>query len=663
MEANADLEDGHVKEPRWGEDTDYIFYVDPLPKLSEVEHESNARVLAKMLRQKLIYRIKLLTGREPRLRSPGGHYLDPLRSDPAAPYFYEWRFTPEYPGFPLRPLGSWLLSQVKDCNMALDNGDLYLVDVRNPGPRPLPKHKTPVPVPETRITPNGIQNRKRLVGIAEKAFARYIELRTGITSFDIRLILTGNGSAGLAGWRWVFPEAGILTKFPDLNNFWNWTSDEILHALHGLLMKTLRLERYSTEQMQQDEAGAFQQSLIAAAQYRDYESPRLEAANDYDQPTNVDSTAEKQLVAELNAAANLKPNLTPVHHVPSAGHVPSVLHHLDDLVTQFAARSRQWKADWSELQESKKTVQTLRETTSQQASWIGTLEKAVHEIEQLGSAFNESSDVAKTARPNINLPGTTLLGMEASYNREIAELKEQNEELQDIIKNQEEDVQNAVYLQERNRLLEQQLAEKTAEAQSAYEALAALAATSSTKSSGSSTHGHPSTQQRYPPPPAPTSELSQSPDWMASYKVKCDRCRQRKQVCLNPGGPCSRCQKAGSKCTFTQQKYHKDGEVPIAVAKARQATDAASQFLQNAPAYSSPYYNTPQDQYRQQKEVSKGLYSGRHPQQPPYASTPVMSSSTSQVNGSMERVADTMLVSVSKMPAAGISCTSPYPAT
>tara|TARA_R110002060_G_C2113511_1_gene98277 strand:- start:946 stop:1128 length:183 start_codon:yes stop_codon:yes gene_type:complete len=57
MNAGPGYDNGSIKEPRWGEDTDYLFYADPLPKLSEIEHESNARVLAKMLRQKLIYRI------------------------------------------------------------------------------------------------------------------------------------------------------------------------------------------------------------------------------------------------------------------------------------------------------------------------------------------------------------------------------------------------------------------------------------------------------------------------------------------------------------------------------------------------------------------------------------------------------------------------------
>ena len=60
--------------------------------------------------------------------------------------------------------------------MALEKGDLYLVDVRNPGPRPPPNQRVVAAAGASGSvsTPNGIENRKRLVGIAENAFARYI---------------------------------------------------------------------------------------------------------------------------------------------------------------------------------------------------------------------------------------------------------------------------------------------------------------------------------------------------------------------------------------------------------------------------------------------------------------------------------------------------------
>ena len=374
----------------------------------------------------------------------------------------------------------------------------------------------------------------------------------------------------------------------------------------------------------------------------------------------------------MNAAADTAPNLPPVNrgtsliNVPPVNRVtpvstvPSAVHHLDDLVAQLNSRSQQWRADWNELQESKHTIQTLRATTSQQASRIGTLEKALREIEQLGSTSNGTNEVTKIQppvnwQPPVSLQGA-MPGTESSYVREIAELKEQNEELQEIIKNQEEDVQNAVYLQERNRLLEQQLAGLTAESSSTYDTLAALAATNGTPAYNQST------KQLYPAPPKPEPESSLSPDWMASYKVKCDRCRQKKQVCMNPGGPCHKCQKAGRNCTFTLQIYHNAEEVPDAVAKARQANAAASQFLQHRPDYSSPYLNGPQDQYRLQKQVPRGLYSPQPPLQSPYAFVNGMSSSTSQsVTGKMKQIADIMLASASRPPP-GAPYASPYSA-
>ena len=369
----------------------------------------------------------------------------------------------------------------------------------------------------------------------------------------------------------------------------------------------------------------------------------------------------------MNAAADPAPNLPPVNsgtsliNVPPVNRVtpvsivPSAVHHLDDLVAQLNSRSQQWRADWNELQESKHTIQTLCATTSQQASRIGTLEKALREIEQLGSTSNGTNEVTKIQppvnwQPPVSLQGA-MPGTESSYVREIAELKEQNEELQELIKNQEEDVQNAVYLQERNRLLEQQLAGLTT-----YDTLAALAATNGTPAYNQIT------KQLYPAPPKPEPEPSLSPDWMASYKVKCDRCRQKKQVCMNPGGPCHKCQKAGRNCTFTLQIYQNAGEVPDAAAKARQATAAASQFLQHRPDYSSPYLNGPQDQYRLQKQVPRELYSPQPPLQSPYAFVNGMSSSTSQsVTGKMKQIADIMLASASRPPP-GAPYASPYSA-
>ena len=162
---------------------------------------------------------------------------------------------------------------------------------------------------------------------------------------------------------------------------------------------------------------------------------------------------ENLLVAELNSVANAKPK------VLSTSYGPSDTHYLDDLLIQFTNRAKQWKDDWKELLECKEREQSLRATTSEQASRITVLEQALYETEQLGS-FNGASGVAPKVRAPSNLDGA-MNPLEAFYRREIAELNEQNEELQEITKSQEQDVQNTVYLQERNQLLEQQLAEKT----------------------------------------------------------------------------------------------------------------------------------------------------------------------------------------------------------
>lgn len=124
------------------------------------------------------------TGNEPRYRT-GNSTIDPLRSDPGAPYFYEWRFTPNYPGFPLRPLNKWKLEHIRDCNNALESGELYLVDVRKASPRP-PVNGVASSAVGSAGVPNGHQNRKRLVNLTQAAFSKYIG--TCIISYQATMI-------------------------------------------------------------------------------------------------------------------------------------------------------------------------------------------------------------------------------------------------------------------------------------------------------------------------------------------------------------------------------------------------------------------------------------------------------------------------------------------
>ncbi|KAH9215520.1 hypothetical protein DL95DRAFT_523208 [Leptodontidium sp. 2 PMI_412] len=659
METTSGYENGRIKEPHWGEETDFLFSADYLPKLSEVEHESNARVLAKMLRQKLVHRIKLLTGREPRLRSGSGHYLDPLKSDPAPPYFYEWRFTREYPGFPVRPLANWQQYQIKECNAALENGDLYLVDVRNPGPRPPPKQVVAASagIPASVGVPTGHQNRKRLVNIAEAAFSRYIVTETGITSYDYRDVLLGDGSRGLPGWRWIFPTTGMLTKFPVINNFWNWSTDELLQALHALLMKTLRLERFDPSENQDAVARGLPETVSAATQHfvSRHPMPAEPPTNNYQHPIYIESpdpaAAQDQLAAELNAAAQPRASIAPA------------IHDVDDLVTKLTTRSQQWKEDWNQLQESKAREDSLRATNAAQASRIEVLEKALREIETLGSASTAAVQTSQRTKPAASIQDA-INGIQIFYRGEISELKAQNEELKEVIQEQERDVQNAVWLRERNHLLEMQLAEKTAEVSSAHEALAILTgASASSEASSLSANGLANAPAQRPDRPRllPAQPV-QLIDGGTSRGIKCDKCRRGKQSCFNPGGPCARCQKVGDTCTFDMQKdpNGENGELKIseAVAKARMATELASQFLQSRQ-HLSPYATPSQGQSRPQAPSQQSMNSRQVSQ---HASMKCSSSSTPQsVNYNMKRAAADGLASVNKRPATNNSYQTPYP--
>ncbi|CZT11283.1 uncharacterized protein RAG0_15462 [Rhynchosporium agropyri] len=596
-------EDSHVREPYWGPETDYIFEVHPLrlPKLSPVDSESNARVLAKMMRQKLLFEIRKFTGLEPRKRIIGSAYLDPLQPDLTEPHFYEWRFTPEYPGFPLRPLAKWREEETRACHVALKNGDVYLVDPRNPGPRP-PREQGAVPEIGQKIPGSEAHNRQRLVAIAEAAFSKRIVTKTGITLFDYSLVLDGDGSQGLPGWRWKFPKSGIMSKFPELKNFWNWTTEEILHALHALLQNTLTLERLNHSQAHDAGFRVLPQAastaprphntygLMSNESSRLYHNPikppynpikprlpqtcnallvnqnihpidsklqinKPSSAGYYQNPINLETPnqarSEDRFMAHTNAAvAPRHPRHMDITLTPNS-------YTLDNLVTQLSDQSQLWKQDWKDLQASKARERSFAKANDEQATRIGVLEKALSEIERSGIALNGEQTSAQATVPN---GACVITGMEGFYKREISELKAQNEELKEVIQGQEEDFKNAIWLRDRNKELEAQLVEKNKEATSAYEALAVLSSSSAlSRAAGLSTSG------------------------LESSQVKCDRCVRENQFCVNPGGPCGSCRGINKVCTFETSTGIGD-----VLEKARKATESASQFLQRRE-YKSPY--------------------------------------------------------------------------
>ncbi len=82
----------------------------------------------------------------------------------------------------------------------------------------------------------------------------------------------------------------MLTIFPAKISFWSWTTDELLHALLGLLTKNLRLERQSfsidtdMEAGQLEETYQLQQELLALTHYHEMESPESEHAPEIQHP-------------------------------------------------------------------------------------------------------------------------------------------------------------------------------------------------------------------------------------------------------------------------------------------------------------------------------------------------------------------------------------------
>lgn len=161
-----------------------------------------------------------------------------------------------------------------------------------------------------------------------------------------------------------------------------------------------------------------------------------------------------------------------------------------------------------------------------------------------------------------------MKGSETFHSAEVSDLRAQNEELQEVIKYQEIQVQNSEYLRERNRMLEAQLADKTAEASSAYDALAALVGgggpwTSNerqglTNAASSSAYVRTPPNKRvgrpprvfYPRPLLANIKLRPQTEVTHSKVLRCDQCKASMGICEEPGQPCTHCRTAGQMCTF-----------------------------------------------------------------------------------------------------------------
>lgn len=127
---------------------------------------------------------------------------NPYVSDRSEPNYYEWRFSPRYPGFPDRKTSAWTMAQIRECNQALEYADFYVIDVRNPDAKPPPKQgrkSLVATAPQTSTNgpingqssqdpqlhgqddgQNGVRrpgsDRKRLVAVTEAAMRRHISM-------------------------------------------------------------------------------------------------------------------------------------------------------------------------------------------------------------------------------------------------------------------------------------------------------------------------------------------------------------------------------------------------------------------------------------------------------------------------------------------------------
>ncbi|EKD20648.1 uncharacterized protein L3040_006372 [Drepanopeziza brunnea f. sp. 'multigermtubi'] len=577
----------------WGEDTDHLFN-QPGLKWDQQDHrgERARRLLAKFLEQKLIYRIETLIDHSQKISYDGRDCLASVHD------VYEWQFTRDYPGFPQDAMYDWSLKQIRECNNALENGDLSLVDAR----------------PSKLWGEREREDRKRLVDIAEAAFTQYIAGETGSSKFHFKDVLMGNignQAFGLPGWRWIFPDLGLLTSFPpQKNSFGAWSNDEILHALQALLTKSLKLERIhsksdpAAEAQTLQESQRLQQALLEATRNRPMFSldpehrypPRPEFGHDYDDPVSPDSEmayftertsppllkapATKALVNSSSINANMAvpepasgiitaEESLGLNGTPKIASAATNTHGLDDLITLLSERAQKWEADRERLQNYEKRENDLVAQIAVKSTRVAELEAALKRIKDLGEPFSSHSGSGSGTDNFFVRPAnaeSALDAMETFYTGQLADLNAQNEELMEVIADQEIQVKEAVSIRQRNRALEKELAEKTLEASSALKALARFATASGSANSilngrgPNGTSKPPNTGGNYPsgrPPPSqyqpfPGPPVAMLPASNAKMDPRCDRCCKAQYTCQ--GKPCTRCQTDKQACTFNMEE-------------------------------------------------------------------------------------------------------------
>ncbi|PBP19471.1 hypothetical protein BUE80_DR009621 [Diplocarpon rosae] len=646
------------QELQWGEDTDYLFHQDPLPKLTIRPKDTNARVLGRMLRQKLIYRIKLQTGRE--ITNRANQTFNPFISDPNPPQFYAWHFTREYVRFPEGCLSNWSIQDIRDCNNALENGDFYLTDVRYPCSRPSPRSVNSLPFDASQqgllaaklnFKGSRAADRKRLISIAEGAFTNYIVQETGNSSFKFKTILQGNvlnQAQGLPGFRWVFPTVGVLREFP-AHGFWTWSTDELLHGLHGLLTRTLTLERSDplpdpvaparsrAEAFDLQEQGApsrlSDSSAVNSNCNRQSIDPKSNAASSCvafqtEQPTrdSVENFAETAIPNVESGAGLAVPEMSSAVISDRSG---EGVHGLDDLIAQLNSRAERWKADRVRLQKYELRERDLLVQNAVKDVRIKEFEVTLARIKSLGSAFGISGS-GSSSDAGVSYPAVVseiaMKDLEAFYAGQLGELRAQNEELTEIIQDQEDAVRESDQLRRRIRVLEKQLADKTLDASAAYEALnsynrgnisnhrahnQAMKPASFTNGSGTRTYERNSSVK----------DTTRKPQ---SEIGRCDRCGTEKQQCTDSGGPCIRCYATGKQYTFKST----DSNTHIPTTRSSPNTTAGQLDVSGTDAFAKKVatdtscfllakqlqdQNTPQGPYRPR---------GKYPLQAAYATKP-----------------------------------------